>query len=91
MTGMRYEKITYNYQSEKTELLKALRNSRTLKIKAGWSREVGAGFIKEDIAEISKDGKNINITLLNNYTMEVETKDLNLRETEEAIKFLENE
>lgn len=91
MTGMRYEKITYNYQSEKTELLKALRNSRTLKIKAGWSREVGAGFIKEDIAEISKDGKNIKITLLNNYTMEVETKDLNLRETEEAITFLENE
>ena len=71
--------------------MKALRNSRTLKIKAGWSREVGAGFIKEDIAEISKDGKNIKITLLNNYTMEVETKDLNLRETEEAITFLENE
>ena len=45
MTGMREEKMTYNYQSEKTELLKAFRNSRTLKIKAGWSREVGAGLI----------------------------------------------
>lgn len=38
--------------SEETQMLKALRNSKTLKEKAGWSREVGAGFIVEDIKDM---------------------------------------
>lgn len=37
------------YKSEETQMLKALRMSRALKEKAGWSREIGAGFIAEDI------------------------------------------
>ncbi|CAG0963693.1 hypothetical protein METP3_01004 [Methanosarcinales archaeon] len=44
-------KIRYHitYKPEETQMLKALRISRTLKEKAGWSREIGSGFIAEDI------------------------------------------
>jgi hypothetical protein len=40
------------YKSEETHMLKALRMSRALKEKAGWSREIGAGFIAEDMTEM---------------------------------------
>lgn len=77
------------YKSEETQMLKALRMSRALKEKAGWSREMGAGFIAEDITEMKIVGKDIHFTFgWGEQTIAI--KDLNLRETEESIKFLEN-
>lgn len=75
--------------SEETQMLKALRNSKTLKEKAGWSREIGAGFIVEDIKDMRKEGKAIHFVFeWGNQTIQI--PELNLRETEEAIKFLED-
>ena len=77
------------YKSEETQMLKALRMSRALKEKAGWSREIGAGFIVEDITKMNLSGKDIHFTFgWGEQTIAI--KDLNLRETEEAIKFLED-
>ena len=85
-----------NIYTQKTMLLKILRMSRFMKIKKGWSREIGAGFIKEDIKRIGLDhtdkGKSIiTIAYAGDSYIAVEPKELNLRETEEAIKFLEND
>ncbi len=77
------------YKSEETHMLKALRMSRALKEKAGWSREIGAGFIAEDITDMKIVDKDIHFTFSwGEQTIAI--KDLNLRETEEAIKFLED-
>lgn len=77
------------YKSEETQMLKALRMSRALKEKAGWSRNIGAGFIAEDITKMRMDNKDIHFTFgYGEQTIII--KDLNLRETEEAIKFLED-
>lgn len=80
-----------NQYTDKTRMLKALRNSRTLKEKAKWSRETGAGFILEDIERIElNDRHEIKIYFKwSDSTSWIRTIDLNLRETEEAIKFLE--
>lgn len=71
-------------------LLKKLRMSRDMKIKLGWSRESGAGFIKDDIQGLAfVEGK-----ILFNFSwgnQEIEIKELNLRETEESINWLEME
>lgn len=50
------------YKSEETHMLKALRMSRALKEKAGWSRQIGAGFIAEDMTELKLVGKDIHFT-----------------------------
>jgi hypothetical protein len=50
------------YKSEETQMLKALRMSRALKEKAGWSREIGAGFIVEDITKMNLSAKDIHFT-----------------------------
>ena len=77
------------YKSEETHMLKALRMSKALKEKAGWSRLIGAGFIVEDITKMNLSGKDIHFTFgWGEQTIAI--KDLNLRETEEAIKFLED-
>lgn len=87
-TGER-KKSDYKWQSDKTKMLRMLRNSKTLKEKNGWSRKVGAGFIVDDIMALD---------LLENKSLVFEfgwgrqtfkVGDLNLRETEETIKFLE--
>ncbi len=77
------------YKSEETHMLKSLRMSRALKEKAGWSRVIGAGFIVEDITKMNMVDKDIHFTFgWGEQTIAI--KDLNLRETEEAIKFLED-
>jgi len=74
--------------------------SRTEKIKHNWSRDIGAGFIKEDIEDVMlrSDGSiaimftwnkpSPKAFALGNY-QNFKVSELNLRETEEAIKFLE--
>jgi len=86
--------MTYNYKNKSTELLKCLNSSRKVKIKKGWSEEVGAGFIAEDIKHVEIAGKNkynniiIKISFNFGHIQDFEAKDLNLRETEELIKFI---
>lgn len=78
------------FKSEKTELLKILRASRTVKEKAGWSRLVGAGFICDDIDSIKKVTKHVlKFKFKFGHTQNIRVNELNLRETEEAIRFLE--
>lgn len=82
----------YKFQSELTLILKRLRVSKSVKEKSGWSKETGAGFILEDIHDITLNEDNIHIVgrdfliLYNGLT-----KDLNLRETIEAIRWIESQ
>ena len=60
--------------------------SRNNKIKSGWSRESGSGFVMEDIIDVISIGKKIEFIFgWGKQTLEI--KELNLRETEELIKF----
>jgi len=86
-------KSKYDWKSYKTKLLRQLRMSKHRKIKSGWSREMGAGFIKEDINFIKP---NLDEMIVISYCkppffLITTPFGLNLRETEEAIKFLEGE
>ena len=85
------------WKSDITYMLQQLRNSRALKVKAGWSREGGAGFIMEDIRGVHLNPDKT-ITILTGGENETEKTwlpltvsvgQLNLRETEEVIKYLE--
>jgi hypothetical protein len=77
-----------NKYTTKSRLLKILRNSRTQKKKAGWSREMGAGFVAEDIISVAPDSGGL-FFVFSWGTQTIPVQELNLRETEEAIKFLE--
>jgi len=74
-----------------TRLLGALRMSEHNKKKHGWSRDVGAGFIVDDLLDIEPVGKS-SVRLKFGWGGEQTTPipQLNLRETEEAIKFLKH-
>jgi len=97
----------YDFQSDYTYILGSLRMSRNNKIKHGWSRENGAGFICEDISDV-KRSEQITETVRNGEVIKTTKKkaitiimdeghtehqttvpELNLRETEEMIKFCE--
>ncbi|MGQ9642111.1 MAG: hypothetical protein ACUVUF_08370 [Candidatus Bathycorpusculaceae bacterium] len=68
-----------------------------MKVKAGWSRNVAAGFIMEDVRDVHLNAdKSLTIMVAGENETEkawlkwtVKTADLNLRETEELIKYLE--
>ena len=82
--------MAYNWKNEKSNILRILRASRKAKIKAGWSRCIGAGFICDDISRIVLTGKKrFTIDFNWSHTQSFKAHELNLRETEEAIKFLE--
>lgn len=84
--------VTYNWKDDKTKMLRMLRNSKTLKEKYGWSREVGAGFVKDDICYIGlRENGKLLFKFGWGHTQVFMVKELNLRETEEAIKYLEAE
>lgn len=87
-----------NYRTPYSKLIGALKNSATKKHHAGWSRAVGAGFIAEDINDVRyisskeqglyKGESRISF----GFTWGRQTipiGDLNLRETEEALKWAE--
>lgn len=83
------EMNNYQWKSDITKLLRILRASLAVKRKSGWSREVSAGFIKEDIGAVSLEEKYISIMNTEGDYYCVKVNQLNLRETEELIKFLE--
>lgn len=80
----------YEWKNDTSKLLRKLRNSRTLKEKYGWSRDIGTGFIKDDINSVTlnPDGT-FTIAFGFNHTQTFTTTDLNLRETEELVRYLE--
>lgn len=88
--------------SKRGLLLKILKNSLNNKRKAGWERNIGAGFIKEDIIDIDVFTKTKSSWILiikmgpkkaKNYrealTLITDVKNLNIRETEEALKWVQ--
>jgi len=84
-------KAKYDFKSENTRLIKSLRMSITGKKKSGWSREVGVGFVKDDIKSIhylNDYSKKLLIRFNWNAVLLVFIDELNLRETEEALNFL---
>lgn len=85
------KKSDYKWKDDKSRMLRMLRNSKTLKEKNGWSRDGGTGFIADDIQCIwlfDEKNKTLGIRLPIG-TLFWKPADFNLRETEEAIKFLE--
>lgn len=67
-----------------TTLLKAVGMSIALKREMGWSRNVGAGFIADDIqAAVHVRPHGVRMTLFSGWTKVLDLMDLNLRETEE--------
>ena len=86
-------KTKYKFKSEDTKILKVLRMSRKFKIKDNWSRKVGAGFLAEEIESITLGAKvyvyNLNFRFKDGHNQTISVRELNLRETEEAIKFIE--
>lgn len=81
----------YNWKSDKTRMLRMLRNSKTLKEKHGWARETGAGFIADDIMDVQILDKGHLYFRFPCHRQAMRIRDLNLRETEEAIKYLEKQ
>lgn len=72
-------------------ILEQLEKSREEKIKSGWSRQVSAGFIAADITEAAYCHQprinRIEITY-SGQKQNFYIADLNLRETEELIKYV---
>jgi hypothetical protein len=88
----------YEWRSEHTEILRRLRASLTVKKKLGWSRNIGAGFVAEDLCGVQYLGSTKVIRIFmgeemigpNTLIYDIHSiADLNLRETEELIKWLE--
>jgi hypothetical protein len=81
-------KTLYDWKSEYTHILRKLNMSKRAKEKAGWTRNIGAGFIKADIndVELNDDGT---ITIIFFYRAQTfKVHELNLRETDEVIRFV---
>jgi hypothetical protein len=71
-------------------ILKKLKMAKTGKEKHGWSRESGSGFIAEDIDQVKLRGNDLNFDLWGNtHNQTIPVKELNLSETEEAIRWVE--
>jgi len=82
----------------KSNAIKRLKLSIHSRVKAGWSASVGSGFIAEDIKEAGFDrdseSKAFYVQLIGNdgcMLINCELKDLNLREQQELLLWLENE
>lgn len=92
--GSERKMINYKWQSDRTKMLKMLRMSATIKEKNGWTRDssrIGAGFIADDISSMTFVCDKHNTILFefgDERKQALTTGELNLRETDEAIKFL---
>jgi hypothetical protein len=84
-----------NTYTPATRMLKALRMSKNNKIKHGWSREVGSGFILDEVESASFKKKvpsgEITLSLKWGHTQTIDIKELNLRETEILTEWAEQE
>lgn len=78
----------YQWKSEKSRMLRVFRMSRTAKERAEWTRNIGAGFILDDIQNIvEKDGAFF-VFSQDGLICSGKPIDFNLRETDEIIKYL---
>ncbi len=83
---------THNNYTERSKLLKVLRMSLTRKTKNRWSKNIGAGFIRDDIKSVTLSHKKHtwNIFFIFEWGEQlIPVQDLNRRETQETISFLE--
>lgn len=71
-------------------MLRQLHNSKSMKEKNNWSMNTGKGFTKEEIKSIESNNKHLIITT-DAFWSSVELSELNLSETIECIKFLEEQ
>jgi len=96
--------VNYKWDTEHTRVKKVLKMSHNLKVKAGWSREVGCGFIEQEIEEIQYDQivtltslryklkkteKVLTVHLTAGRILQYKPDEFNLRETEEMLKWAE--
>lgn len=79
----------YNWKNDTTKLLRILRASKKVKEKNKWSKKVGAGFIFDDIENVQLHGDKSFTLSFAGVTQVLRANELNLRETNELILFLE--
>ena len=80
----------YVYESNLKMLLKSLKASRSTKEKAGWSDNIGCGFVEDDIISIEINEETHKITVkTHNFELIQPSKDYNLREVKEMINWVE--
>jgi len=86
---VRIPKYRQKFKSPYHRLQKILSSSMSIKKKAGWSRDVGAGFIKNDIKSVVLYPDNsFKIVFKWDHEQKFKAGDLNLRETEELLKWV---
>ena len=79
----------YDWKSEITKLLRILRASKKVKEKNRWSKNIGAGFIMTDIEGVKlHEDKSFTLAFCG-LKQELKAKELNLKETNELILYLE--
>lgn len=79
----------YVWKSEYSHIFRKLKMFKTAKEKAGWTRNIGAGFIRADIQDVElNDDGSISIIFLFGAPLRVKVHELNLRETDEVIRFV---
>lgn len=85
-------KAKYDWKSDSTKLLRMLRMSLAMKRKKGWSRDTGCGFIAEDVKDVRLNvDKTVNIVFhwSDDRASKFSMWSLNLRETEELLRYTE--
>ena len=77
-------------KTKEYNLVKAVKMSATMKLKNGWIRDGGSGFIVADIHYVyTPEPNTVTIQFHWPHTQTFKLSDLNLRETEELLSFLE--
>jgi hypothetical protein len=77
------------FKDDDTYILTALKHSRSVKIKSHWSRVTGTGWLAEEILSITKLDDHAIAIRTKAFVLNGQTSELNLRETEECLKFME--
>ena len=83
--------MTYHFQSLDISLLNRLKKSLAVKRKSGYNEMVTAGFrfINGEIKDIVQDISGEVVVITPTFNQRMWIRNMNLRETEEAIKFVQ--
>jgi hypothetical protein len=81
--------MSYKFQSMETALLNRLKKSMAVKLKSGYNIKVSPGFIAPDLQAIYQDISGDIVVVTQAYHQRMPIKELNIRETQEAIAFVE--
>ena len=84
--------MIYNWRDDRTKLLRMLRMSLAMKRKKGWSRDIGCGFIAEDVKDVRlNEDKTVDIVFhwSGDRWSKFSMYSLNLGEAEELLKYVE--